>query len=871
VNWRKLARKGPVAAVGVRQQTRRPGPRPRLRFAGVYLGFACFLTFTTVSPAYYYFTHFNGSNSPIYEKFDLTALPDKTVTYFIRDDSANLQLAPNDTWPGLVSEIRAAARVWNDVETSDIRLRFGGLIQPGTPQPSTPSITVLFDEVTPGLISTGAPTLRASFNGSFVPILQAVVTIAPEMSQRPSYSDTMFTTFVHEFGHTLGLQHTLTSSTMSTAYTRATTRSRPLADDDIAGLSLLYPAAKFAGTTGSITGRVTANGQGMNLASVVAISPGGSAVSAMTNPDGTYRIDGLEPQLYLIYVHPLPPAQFGESYPANIIPPLDQNRAQIAAGPQFDTQFYPGVRDPNQAQTKQVNAGGSVDGINFQVRTRSAAAINTVQTFSFPAQIAVYPPYLNPAISRPFVVASGNGLTANNGPVNGLSVSVLGGTQLPVQPYSQSPASYIQINVNVQSFLTANGPAHLIFTTPTDLYVLPSAFFQVQSQPPSVTGIQSGLDANGSPILLVSGAGLAPDTKVWFDGAAGTTTGFDASGRLMVVPPFAPVGYHANVVATNTDGQSSLALADAYQYTFGGITTFAAIASGITQITPSSLTAGTESLVEIDGAGTNWVDGSTVVGFGTSDIVVRRVWVFGPGRVLANVYVSPNAASIQTEVSVFSGLNQVTQPFAFQVMPLNSQIISISSQVVNAATGQPPLAPGYVGMLNVLSSPVPPSSLSLALSLSDKPVQILSVNGNQITFQIPAAIPTGIYLLRLDANGIRGQQVAISVDAAPPQITGVISGFTNQQVNANNPARAGDLIAVQVTGLADPGTLVATNRVVVNAGGIDNPAVQVIAVGSGHQIYIFLPPSVVPGNQVPVTVSVDGRVSPPFNIAVRGS
>ena len=125
--------------------------------------------------------------------------------------------------------------------------------------------------------------------------------------------------------------------------------------------------------------------------------------------------------------------------------------------------------------------------------------------------------------------------------------------------------------------------------------------------------------------------------------------------------------------------------------------------------------------------------------------------------------------------------------------------------------------------------------------------------------------------LRRPRTATDGQQVAISIDAAPPQITGVISGFTNQQVNANNPARAGDLIAVQVTGLADPGTFVATNRVVVNVGGIDNPAVQVIAAGRGHQVYIFLPPNVAPGNQVPVTVSVDGRVSPPFNIAIRGS
>ncbi len=52
-------------------------------------------------------------------------------------------------------------------------------------------------------------------------------------------------TLVHEFGHTMGLQHTLASSVMSTYYTTASTKANPLGDDDIAGISLLYPAAQL--------------------------------------------------------------------------------------------------------------------------------------------------------------------------------------------------------------------------------------------------------------------------------------------------------------------------------------------------------------------------------------------------------------------------------------------------------------------------------------------------------------------------------------------------------------------------------------------------------------------------------------------------
>src|SRR5207249_1866364 len=121
-----------------------------------------------------------------------------------------------------------------------------------------------------------------------------------------SYYDSFFLTAVHEFGHALGLQHTLTSGVMSTAVTRATTKAAPLSPDDVAGISALYPAGAFLAEMGSITGRVTLGGGGVNLASVVALSTSGVAVSGMTNPDGTYRIEGIPPGQYYVYVHPLP-------------------------------------------------------------------------------------------------------------------------------------------------------------------------------------------------------------------------------------------------------------------------------------------------------------------------------------------------------------------------------------------------------------------------------------------------------------------------------------------------------------------------------------------------------------------------------------
>src|SRR5262249_13776385 len=87
----------------------------------------------------------------------------------------------------------------------------------------------------------------------------------------------------------LGLQHTFTASLMSTeAAGRATSLHAPLTADDIAGISYLYPRGNLAQTSGSIAGRITfPGGQGIHLASVVAIRPTGAAVSAMTDPGST--------------------------------------------------------------------------------------------------------------------------------------------------------------------------------------------------------------------------------------------------------------------------------------------------------------------------------------------------------------------------------------------------------------------------------------------------------------------------------------------------------------------------------------------------------------------------------------------------------
>jgi len=138
---------------------------------------AALLCLCGVSPAYYHFLHFSSRNAPfrgVPEKFDLNSLPNQTLSWFLADTSS-LQFAPGDSASSLLSELISAINVWNSVDTSSLRITYGGPSTQGSSSTSgvfsaTPSVEVRFDDV-PGLIAMGGPTVRAVSNGQFVPIL----------------------------------------------------------------------------------------------------------------------------------------------------------------------------------------------------------------------------------------------------------------------------------------------------------------------------------------------------------------------------------------------------------------------------------------------------------------------------------------------------------------------------------------------------------------------------------------------------------------------------------------------------------------------------------------------------------------------------
>ncbi len=83
---------------------------------------------SSVASGYAHWVFFSGRNAPfnpVPAMFNLSNLTNNTVSYFISDQGPG-PLMPGDSEANIVSQIQAAANVWNQVPTSIIRVGFGG-------------------------------------------------------------------------------------------------------------------------------------------------------------------------------------------------------------------------------------------------------------------------------------------------------------------------------------------------------------------------------------------------------------------------------------------------------------------------------------------------------------------------------------------------------------------------------------------------------------------------------------------------------------------------------------------------------------------------------------------------------------------------
>ena len=143
----------------------------KFRRAAPWLAAISLFFTASIAPAYYHFVHYrsqDGRLQAVIEKFDLPALVDDTVYFFVSDRSP--RLADNDSFVGLVSQVRQALSAWSSVPASALRVAYGGLSE--TPLPSrTAAGEIIFEELPPGVIGLGGPVTRGESREYFVPIV----------------------------------------------------------------------------------------------------------------------------------------------------------------------------------------------------------------------------------------------------------------------------------------------------------------------------------------------------------------------------------------------------------------------------------------------------------------------------------------------------------------------------------------------------------------------------------------------------------------------------------------------------------------------------------------------------------------------------
>jgi uncharacterized protein (TIGR03437 family) len=237
--------------------------------------------------------------------------------------------------------------------------------------------------------------------------------------------------------------------------------------------------------------------------------------------------------------------------------------------------------------------------------------------------------------------------------------------------------------------------------------------------------------------------------------------------------------------------------------------------------------------------------------------------VLSPTHLVANVVTAPNAASAASELSVISGFQVASQADAFRTLPANPATPYIAS-VANGIEGQTTIY-GY-GYAMIDGANLGMSRASVRVTLNGEPALVVYGSESQINFLVPADLPAGLANLVVNNGLADSPPLAVRIGLPPPVIVGIALA-SGQPLNSSNPATAGSVLNVQVSGL-DPTVLDNLSRLRVTLGSASMTIAQILPQNGGVfliQVQLIQPPT---GSEVPLAVWVDGSSWPPVPIPV---
>lgn len=842
-------------------RAQRMGVRRPFRPAG-WLGLALALLFTLPLPAYYPFLHWRISNNvpvAIPERFDLRKLPGGAVPVVVVK-KGQPQFAEGDAWESLLSEVKLAVDSWSRVPDSSLRLTLGGEWN-RVVDVSSPHIQVLFEDLPPGVIGMGGPVETGSPEvdaaGAFVPVRKSVVMLSADFRDRPSYAEAFFLTLMHELGHAVGLQHTFTSSVMSTGITRSTTKASPLAKDDHAGAAFLYPGKNVHADTGVIRGRVTMGGAPLHFAPVTALLPSGEAVSSISLPDGSYEIRGLPPGQYYVFAQAAPPSTQDGLGPGQIVLPRDERGRFVAPGERFATAFFPGVSDWTSAFLVGVQAGLQTNEINFEVRPQAQSLLRGATTYSFPGEVAVNPAILSANDPNRFLVAFGPGLTENGAMSPGLAVDSIGAWIWKDDVFAYPWATeFLQVGIRLHPF-SATGPKSLIWRRGEEVYVQPAAFHLVGQKPPELSSVEVGGNAE---FARVRGKELGAVDRFLLAGQPAAVVPVSQPQEAAIASevelrlPYTVDGRAVPLVALSRDGQSSLHLDGRPRFVASRLAP-----NGAVGISPSVLPAGSEAMVTLEAEQPVFGGSRIHVDFGDPSVVVTRMWKQSDRRVVVNVAVGAGTPTGAYRLAVWNDLAVIHPGAALQVAPPQSSPFASGWSLRDQETDGDVIYPGSTVLLNF---PSYSGAGALSVQLGSEVLPTDCSAAPTCEFHVPPATPLGLTTLSVRADGMEPLPVGVEIRGQPPRILQATVSLTPSAFPGRTTA-AVRLLLTAPEGVSERALprIRAAGRAIPNLQISPHPG-RANTVSIGFEV--VLPKT--EGQQAPLPLQAewDGRLSPAF-------